>query len=314
MSFALVFSGQGSQSVAMMQGFQHVAPVRDTFAEASELLSQDLWRLVAEGPEDELSQTVNTQPVMLVAGVAVYRAWRAIGGPAPTVAAGHSLGEYSALVVAGSLAFQDAVPLVRLRAESMQHAVPFGEGAIAAILGLDDALVRLACQESAQGEVLEAANYNSPGQVVIAGSRSAVLRGIENAKEKGAKRAVLLPMSAPSHCALMHPAAAQLRAVLETVALREPAFPVLHNADVASYSNPAQIKDALVRQLYSPVRWVETIQAIARGGIMRIVECGPGKILSGLNRRIDARLRSLALVDSAALREACVELSAVATQ
>jgi [acyl-carrier-protein] S-malonyltransferase len=212
MTFALVFPGQGSQSVAMMQGFEHVAIVRNTFAEASELLGQDLWRLVAEGPEDELSQTVNTQPVMLVAGVAVYRAWRAVGGPAPTMAAGHSLGEYSALVAAEALAFQDAVPLVRLRAERMQHAVPFGEGAIAAILGLDDERVREACAESAEGEVLELANYNSIGQVVIAGARSAVLRGIASAKAKGAKRAVLLPMSAPSHCALMRPAAEHLRA------------------------------------------------------------------------------------------------------
>ena len=303
MKFAFLFPGQGSQSVGMMQGFDSLAVVRDTFVEASAILGQDLWALVTEGPAEQLNQTVNTQPVMLVAGVATYRAWIAQGGRVPDMMAGHSLGEYSALVAAGALTLADALPLVRLRANAMQSAVAEGVGAMAAILGLDDDTVRAVCAEAAQGEVLEAVNFNSPGQVVIAGHNAAVARGMALAKEKGAKRALSLPVSVPSHCALMRPAAEQLALALADVAIQSPQIPVLHNADVVTYNNPDQIRDALTRQLYSPVRWVETVQAMANDGVTLVAECGPGKVLAGLTKRIDGRVAATALISLDAITE-----------
>ncbi|SFN53620.1 [acyl-carrier-protein] S-malonyltransferase [Formivibrio citricus] len=298
MTFALVFPGQGSQSLGMMKGFADDASVRQTFEEASAALGQDLWAMCAEGADAAvINATVNTQPLMLTAGVAIFRAWRAAGGAAPVVAAGHSLGEYTALAAAGSIAFADAVKLVRLRAEAMQSAVPEGQGAMAAILGLDDAVIVAACAEAAQGDVVEAVNFNSQGQVVIAGSKPAVERAMELCKAKGAKRALPLPVSVPSHCALMKPAAEKLASALEGVPVRVPEFPVLHNADVAAYTDPAQIKDALVRQLYQPVRWVETAQKMAADGVTVMAECGPGKVLVGLNKRIAADAQHFALTD-----------------
>ena len=299
--FAFVFPGQGSQSRGMMNGYADFSAVRDTFTEASDVLKQDLWHLVAEGTDVDLNATVNTQPIMLVAGVAVYRAWQSQHGASPALMAGHSLGEYTALVAAGALSFADALPLVRYRAQCMQRAVPEGVGGIAAILGLDDDVVRAVCAEGAQGEVLEAVNYNSPGQVVIAGNRGAVERGMELAKAKGAKRAIMLPMSVPSHCSLLKGAAEQLRAYLGNVAVQAPGIPVLHNADVKSYSDGAAIKDALVRQLYSPVRWVETVQAFGERGITHNVECAPGKVLAGLNKRIATDQQASAINDGGAL-------------
>ena len=307
--FAFVFPGQGSQSRGMMNGYADYAAVRDTFAEASEVLQQDLWQLVADGSDADLNATVNTQPIMLAAGVAVYRAWQGQGGAAPALLAGHSLGEYTALVAAGALRFADALPLVRFRAQCMQQAVPEGVGGIAAILGLDDDTVRAVCSEAAQGEVLEAVNYNSPAQVVIAGNRAAVERGMELAKARGAKRAIMLPMSVPSHCQLLKGAAEQLRGYLAGVAVQAPVIPVLHNADVAAYSDSAAIKDALVRQLYSPVRWVETVLEFGRQGITHNVECAPGKVLAGLNKRIDTNQQALAINDGEALKLALAALA-----
>ena len=302
--FAFVFPGQGSQSRGMMNGYADFPVVRDTFAEASEVLKQDLWQLVAEGSDADLNATVNTQPIMLAAGVAVYRAWQGQGGATPALLAGHSLGEYTALVAAGTLSFADALPLVRFRAQCMQQAVPEGVGGIAAILGLDDDTVRAVCAEAAQGEVLEAVNYNSPAQVVIAGNRAAVERGMELAKAKGAKRAIMLPMSVPSHCQLLKGAAEQLRGYLADVAVQAPIIPVLHNADVAAYSDGAAIRDALVRQLYSPVRWVETVLEFGKQGITHNAECAPGKVLAGLNKRIDTNQQALAINDGEALKSA----------
>ncbi len=284
-----------------MNGYADFSAVRDTFTEASDVLKQNLWQLVAEGTDADLNATINTQPVMLTAGVAVYRAWQSRHGAVPAMMAGHSLGEYTALVAAGALSFTDALPLVRYRAQCMQTAVPEGAGGIAAILGLDDEVVRAVCVEGAQGEVLEAVNYNSPGQVVIAGNRAAVERGMELAKARGAKRAIMLPMSVPSHCSLLKGAAEQLRTYLNDVVVSAPAVPVLHNADVQSYGDAVSIKDALVRQLYSPVRWVETVQAFGKQGITHNVECAPGKVLAGLNKRIDTNQQATAINDSAAL-------------
>lgn len=297
MKLAFIFPGQGSQSIGMMNGYEAFPIVRDTFVEASDVLKQDLWQLVTQGPAEELNLTVNTQPVMLTAGVAVYRAWNAAGGMVPAVMAGHSLGEYTALVASGALSLAEALPLVRYRAQSMQEAVAEGVGGMAAILGLDDDVVRSVCLEAAGGEVLEAVNYNSPGQVVIAGNKAAVERGMELAKVKGAKRALPLPVSVPSHCALMRPAAEKLKQYLLNVQVKTPEVPVLHNADVMSFDDGEQIKDALTRQLYSPVRWVETIQAFAQEGVTQLVECGPGKVLAGLNKRIDSSMQVFPLVD-----------------
>jgi [acyl-carrier-protein] S-malonyltransferase len=304
MKLAFVFPGQGSQSVGMMAGWGDRAEVRVTFAEASDALGQDLWALVADGPADLLNQTVNTQPAMLAADVAVWRVWRAAGGATPALLAGHSLGEYAALVAAGSLNFADAIRLVRFRAEAMQAAVPEGVGAMAAILGLDDDSVRAVCSEAAMGEVVEAVNLNSPGQVVIAGNKAAVERAMALAKEKGAKRALPLPVSVPSHSSLMLPAAEKLRAHLQGVAIAAPAIPVLHNTDVQSHAELDALRAALAKQLHTPVRWVETVQALKAAGIERVIECGPGKVLAGLNKRIDDSLPAVALVDEASLAAA----------
>lgn len=303
MNFAFVFPGQGSQSVGMMAAYGESTVIRQAFAEASEALGEDLWQMVADGPAEVLAQTVNTQPLMLTAGVAIYREWIARGGALPSLVAGHSLGEYSALVVAGALDFQEAVKLVRLRAQAMQEAVPQGEGAMAALLGLDEAAAVDACAEAAQGEVVSAANLNSPGQIVIAGARAAVERAMAAAKARGAKRAVLLPVSAPFHCALMKPAAERLQQRLADIEVRVPAIPVLNNVDVAVETDPVRIKDALVRQAYSPVRWIETVQEIARGGVTHVFECGPGKVLAGMSKRIEGSLQGAAIADAASLDE-----------
>lgn len=308
MSFAFVFPGQGSQSLNMMDGFADLPVVKQTFDEASAVLGDDLWAMLKAESADAINATVNTQPLMLAAGVATWRAWQAVGGALPVAVAGHSLGEYSALVAAGALGFADAVKLVRLRAQAMQEAVPAGEGAMAAILNLSDDDIRAACAEASQGQVVEAVNFNSPGQVVIAGAKAAVERAMELCKAKGAKRALPLPVSVPSHCALMKPAAERLAAALAEVEIKAPSIPVLHNADVASYSDPAQIRDALVRQLYSPVRWTETVQKLAADGVLQLAECGPGKVLAGLAKRIDGNVKGLALTDAAALQAACEEL------
>ncbi|WP_239187246.1 ACP S-malonyltransferase [Candidatus Nitrotoga sp. HW29] len=307
--FAFVFPGQGSQSRGMMSNYADFPVVRNTFAEASDILHQDLWKLVAEGSDTELNATVNTQPLMLTAGVAVYRAWQSLNAPSPALLAGHSLGEYTALVVSGALQFADALPLVRYRAECMQEAVPDGVGGIAAILGLDDESVLQVCIEAAQNEVLEAVNFNTPGQVVIAGHRAAVERGMELAKVKGAKRALMLPMSVPSHCSLLRGAAELLRVRLNNVTMQTPSIPVLHNADVESYMDVPSIKDALVRQLYSPVRWVEIVQCFGQKFITHNVECAPGKVLMGLNKRIDTNQQALALSDSITLKSVWAALS-----
>jgi [acyl-carrier-protein] S-malonyltransferase len=300
MKLAFVFPGQGSQSVGMLGAYGDLPAIRATFGEASDALGFDLHALVQDGPAETLNLTVNTQPAMLAADVALYRAWIARGGAQPSVAAGHSLGEIAALVAAGVLDFADAVRLVRLRAEAMQRAVPEGQGGMAAILGMDDDAVRALCADAGQGEVLEAVNYNAPGQVVIAGAKAAVERAAVLAKERGAKRALPLPVSVPSHCALMQPAAAELRAALADIALKPAAFPVLHNADVAAYTDADQVRDALARQLHSPVRWVETVRAIAASGTTHMVECGPGKVLMGLNKRSAEAAQHFTLNDAAA--------------
>jgi len=308
MKFAFVFPGQGSQSVGMMQPFVDSGAVRAVFAEASDTLGQDLWKLAAEGPPEALSSTVNTQPLMLTAGYAVYRAWRDAGGAEPSVVAGHSLGEYTALVAAGALAFRDALPLVRFRAQAMQEAVPMGEGAMAAILGLEDGAVRAACEEAAQGQVVEPVNFNAPSQVVIAGHKAAVERGIALAKAKGAKRAMMLPVSAPFHSSLLKPAAEKLTAYLSGVMVSAPRIPVVNNVDVAVEREPQRIRQALARQASSPVRWVEIVHRVAADGILHVAECGPGKVLAGLTRRIEDGLQSHALIDPRSLQQALQEL------
>lgn len=299
---ALFFPGQGSQSVGMMSGFSDNPNTKQAFTEASDILGVDFWAMATE-PNELLNLTQNTQPLMLIAGVATHRAYIEAGGLQANIYAGHSLGEYSALVASNALSFADALPLVKFRAEAMQAAVPEGVGAMAAILGLEDELVREACLEAAQDEVCEAVNYNSIGQVVIAGNKAAVERAMEIAKAKGAKRALALPVSVPSHCALMRSAAEKLAEYLKNVTICVPQIPVIHNADVASYSDSAKIKDALVRQLYSPVRWVETVQAIAAQGINNSAECGPGKVLAGLTKRIVAELPCTALTSNEAIAE-----------
>ncbi|HFC0883729.1 TPA: ACP S-malonyltransferase [Neisseria gonorrhoeae] len=298
MSFAFFFPGQGSQSLGMMNGFAEHAIVKNTFDEASAILGQDLWAMINGSDAEIIGQTVNTQPIMLAAGVAVYRAYLEVGGKTPAAVAGHSLGEYTALVAAEALDFADAVKLVRLRAELMQSAVPQGVGAMAAILGLEDEQVRQICAESAQGEVVEAVNFNSPGQVVIAGNAAAVGRTMAAAKKAGAKRALPLPVSVPSHCSLMKPAADKLAEALKTVEIKQPQIRVIHNADVAAYDDAGKIKDALVRQLYSPVRWTETVNALVSDGIAESAECGPGKVLAGLAKRINKAAACSALTDA----------------
>lgn len=304
MKFAFVFPGQGSQAVGMLDVFADSAIVRETLQEASDALNQDLGKLIAEGPADELNLTTNTQPVMLSAAYAVYRAWQQAGGPQPAIVAGHSLGEYTALVAAGVLAFRDAVPLVRFRAQAMQSAVPVGEGGMAAVLGLDDDAVRAVCAEaSAAGGVVEAVNFNAPSQVVIAGHKAAVEKACEIAKAKGAKRALPLPVSAPFHSSLLKPASDQLREYLANVKLNAPAIPVVNNVDVAFETDPAKIRDALVRQAAGPVRWVECVQAIAAQGATHLIECGPGKVLAGLTKRIDGNLVGASITDPRSLEE-----------
>jgi len=308
MRVAFVFPGQGSQAVGMMAGFDAHRAIRSTFDEASEVLGQDLWALVTEGPEADLNQTVNTQPMMLTAGVAVWRAWNDAGGAKPECVAGHSLGEYTALVAAGAMAFRDAVPLVRFRAAAMQEAVPAGVGAMAAILGLDAAAVAAVCAqtvaEMGSGRVVEPVNFNGPEQIVIAGHKDAVERAIEAASAKGAKRGVLLPVSAPFHSSLMRPAAEKLASRLASVPIAAPVIPVLHNVDVEERTTADAIRSALARQAAAPVRWVETIQAFAARGVTHVVECGPGRVLAGLNKRIARDLKSFALTDSADLESA----------
>lgn len=303
MKFSFVFPGQGSQSVGMMQSFAESKGVREIFAEASDVLSQDLWKLVAEGPAEALNSTVNTQPVMLTAGYAVYRAWRDAGGADPALVAGHSLGEYTALVASGALAFRDALPLVRFRAQAMQEAVPVGEGAMAAILGLEDDAVSAACGEAAQGQVVEPVNFNAPSQVVIAGHKPAVERGMAAAKAKGALRAVLLPVSAPFHSSLLKPAAERLSAYLGRINVSAPRIPVVNNVDVAAENDTQRIKDALARQAYKPVRWVEVVRRMAGAGVTHVAECGPGKVLAGLTRRIDGNLQGYAITDPQSLEQ-----------
>lgn len=305
MSFAFVFPGQGSQSLGMLAelaGAESV--VRDTFREASEALGYDLWKLTQEGPESDLNSTERTQPALLAAGVSVWRAFASKSSFQPAFMAGHSLGEYTALVSAGVLDFADAVKLVEFRGRAMQQAVPAGAGGMAAILGLEDDDVRAACEAAADGEIVSAVNFNSPGQVVIAGSRAAVERAIEICKEKGAKRALPLPVSVPSHCALMKPAAEAMAEKLQGVDFRSPQIAVVNNVDVAIESDPSAIRDALVRQLHSPVRWTETIRLLADRGVTGIVECGPGKVLAGLNRRIEKSMTVVAVQDPVGLADA----------
>ncbi|MFM9980708.1 MAG: ACP S-malonyltransferase [Burkholderiales bacterium] len=304
MKLAMVFPGQGSQAVGMVRAYEGLADVEAVRSEAASVLGPDFVRLLDEGPAEALGLTVNTQPAMVTAGYAAYRAWMALGGPRPEVVAGHSLGEYTALVAAGSITFADCLPLVRHRAEAMQKAVPAGEGAMAAILNLSDELVRAACAEAAQGEVVQAVNFNGPGQVVIAGSKEAVARAMELCKAKGAKRALALPVSAPFHSSLMQPAADALKAYLDGVDVRATGVPLINNVDVTIESAPAGIKDALVRQAASPVRWVEIIQKMAAMGVTHVVECGPGKVLAGLTKRIDGNLQGFALADRASLEQA----------
>jgi len=307
MAFALVFPGQGSQSIGMLSALAKDEPlVLETFAEASAALGYDLWKLCQEGPEELLGSTERTQPAMLTAGIATWRVWRKHGGPIPSAMAGHSLGEYSALVAAGAIDFKTAVALVQFRGQAMQAAVPAGQGAMAAILGADDADVEAACREAAQGEVVQPANFNSPGQIVIAGSAAAVDRAIELLKAKGAKRAIKLPVSVPSHSALMAPAAEKLAQRLLDTQIDQPTVRDIYTVDVRKHGDVASIREALVQQLVKPVRWTETIQAIVAGGARVVIECGPGRVLTGLNRRIEKNkeIAMLAIEDSASLQQA----------
>lgn len=304
-NFSIVFPGQGSQSVGMLGALAAAYPlVTQTFAEASDALGYDLWTLVGNGPAETLNQTARTQPAMLAAGVAVWRIWQSQGGPAPALMAGHSLGEYSALVCAGAIPFADAVGLVAERGRFMQEAVPEGTGAMAAVLGLDDDKVREVCAAAAQGDVVEAVNFNSPGQVVIAGDKAAVGRACELAKGAGARRALPLPVSVPSHCALMKPAADRLSEKLASVGITAPAIPVLHNVSVETADDAQTIRQLLAAQLYSPVRWVETVQKMASAGTSVILEAGPGKVLAGLTKRIDRNLEGVAVFDPDTLDKA----------
>lgn len=292
---AFIFPGQGSQALGMLSDFADRPAVKQTFAEASGALDLDLWALCQDGPKEALNQTENTQPLLLTAGVALWRLWEQSGGPRPQFLAGHSLGEYTALSCAGVINLGDAVRLVRTRGQLMQEVVAEGQGKMAAVLGLDDDQVRAACEQAANGDVVEAVNFNAPGQVVIAGSAEAVERAIAACKEAGAKRAMPLPVSVPSHCALMKPAAEKLAETLNNTNFHAAEMPVINNVDVAVETDPAQIRDALIRQLYSPVRWVETVQALKEQGVIRVYECGPGKVLGGLIKRIDRDVASCAL-------------------
>lgn len=303
MKLAFVFPGQGSQSVGMMQGYAGLPGVDEVRAEAQTALGAEFLRLLDEGPAEALALTVNTQPAMVTAGIAAFRAWTALGGPAPSLVAGHSLGEYAALVAAAALRLRDCLPLVRFRAEAMQRAVPEGVGAMAAIMSLDDDAVQAACAEAAQGEVVQAVNFNAPGQVVIAGHKAAVARAVDACKARGAKRAMTLPVSAPFHSSLMQPAAERLRDYLAQVPMAAPGIDLINNVDVAVERSPEAVKEALVRQAASPVRWVETVQAMAQSGVSHIVECGPGKVLAGLVKRIAPSVQGLSLADRDALEQ-----------
>ena len=312
MKLAMVFPGQGSQAVGMLQAYAGLRGVDEVRRTAEQALGTDFVKLLDEGPAEALNLTINTQPAMVTTGYAAYSAWRALGGPVPAVVAGHSLGEYTALVAGGALALGDCLPLVRFRAQSMQQAVPEGQGAMAAILNLDDDGVRAACEEAAQGEVVQAVNFNAPGQIVIAGHKAAVARAMEACKARGAKRALPLPVSAPFHSSLMRPAAEKLRGYLEQVSLKVPAIDLINNVDVAVRAQQAEIKDALVRQAASPVRWVETIRKMKAMGVTHVVECGPGKVLAGMTKRIDGDLQSHALADKASLEQALAALQGAA--
>ena len=308
MKLAMVFPGQGSQAVGMLNGYAGLPAIDAVRAEAAAALGQEFLAILDAGPLAQLNLTVNTQPAMVTVAIAAYRAWRALGGPAPAVIAGHSLGEYSALVAAGVLLFRDALPLVKYRAQCMQDAVPEGTGAMAAILGLDDDAARAACAEAAQGEAVQAVNFNAPGQVVIAGHRHAVARAIEACKARGAKRAMPLPVSAPFHSSLMQPAADKLKIYLQKVLISAPGIPMINNVDVKTETNPPAIKDALVRQAAAPVRWAEIIRAMAAQGVTHVVECGPGKVLAGLVKRIDPKLQGIAAADRASLEAALASI------
>lgn len=312
LTLAMIFPGQGSQSVGMLAALAEQYPdVSATFAEAAEILGYDLWHLVQNGPAERLDETVVTQPAMLAAGVATWRAWRTAGGASPANMAGHSLGEYTALVCSGTLSFPDAVQLVRHRAELMQAAVPAGEGAMAAILGLDDDAVTEACRSAAEGQVVSAVNFNSPGQVVIAGERTAVERAVEHAKAAGAKRAVLLNVSVPSHCDLMRPAAVELSRHLAETPLAMPPIPVIGNADVRAYESAAEIRAGLAKQLYSPVRWTEIVRDLITRGSSSLIECGPGKVLTGLVKRIDRNIPAVCIDTREVMTTALAEHAAV---
>jgi [acyl-carrier-protein] S-malonyltransferase len=308
MKIAFVFPGQGSQAVGMLDAFAGEPAVQEVLARAGEALGEDLAGLIAGGPAEQLNLTVNTQPAMLAAGVAIYRAWLAAGGAAPAIMAGHSLGEYTALTAAEAVSLEAAVRLVRFRAQAMQEAVPAGSGGMAAILGLSDEQVALACAEAAQGEVVEAVNFNAPAQVVIAGHAAAVGRACEAAKRLGAKRALPLPVSAPFHCSLLAPAAERLRERLRDEPISAPRVPVINNVDVAIESGPDRIRDALARQAAGPVRWAEIIRVMAEEGVTHVVECGPGRVLAGLTKRIVPGVESLALADPATIGEALARL------
>jgi [acyl-carrier-protein] S-malonyltransferase len=302
MKLAMVFPGQGSQAVGMLQGYGGLPELDEVRAQAAKVLGAEFDRVLSGGPQQVLNLTVNTQPAMVTVGYGAYRAWRAMGGSAPEMVAGHSLGEYTALVAAEAISFRDCLPLVRFRAQAMQEAVPEGKGAMAAILMLDDEAVRAACVEA--GGVVEPVNYNAPGQVVIAGEKAAVERAMELCKARGAKRAMPLPVSAPFHSTLMQPAAVRLKGYLENVSIAAPRIAVVNNVDVAIEADPVRIKDALVRQAASPVRWVETIRKMADAGVTHIVECGPGKVLAGMTKRIAPGVKALAAADRASLEEA----------
>jgi [acyl-carrier-protein] S-malonyltransferase len=308
MTFAMVFPGQGSQSVGMLAGYGDSPAIRDTLAEASDILKQDIGKLVAEGPAEDLNSTVNTQPVMVTAGICAWRLWRELGGAEPSMAAGHSLGEYTALVVAGAISFSDALPLVRLRAQAMQEAVPHGVGAMAAILGLKDDDVRAACKNSAGDQICEPVNWNAPAQVVIAGHAGAVRRAMDAAKALGAKRAISLPVSAPFHSSLMKPVAARLREALSGISVKTPRIPVIHNVDAKSRTDPQSIREALVTQADHSVLWVDCVREMAARGATHVFECGPGKVLAPLSKRIADGLAGLALSDRASV-ESGVQLS-----
>ena len=307
----MVFPGQGSQAVGMLRAYAGLPGVDEVRRQAGDALGADFLTLLDAGPQESLNLTVNTQPAMVTAGYAAFRAWRELGGPAPEFVAGHSLGEYTALVAAGSIEFAQCLPLVRFRAQAMQQAVPEGQGAMAAILNLDDAAVRAACAEAAQGQVVDAVNFNAPGQIVIAGHKEAVTRAMELCKAKGAKRALPLPVSAPFHSSLMRPAAERLQGYLAGIEVRAPACQLINNVDVRIETQPEAIKDALVRQAASPVRWVETVQQMRAHGVTHVLECGPGKVLAGMAKRIDGALQSLALADKASLEQALATLKGV---